>query len=385
MEYIKNKEIKNKTVILRSDLNVTIKEGKIIDDTKIKKSLETLEYLLENNNKVIMMSHLGKVKNEEDKTKNTLYPVYIRIKELLKYNIYFSKSTRGTELEETIKNANFKEVILIENTRHEDYPEKLESVCDNELSKYWASLADVFVNDAFGTSHRKHASTYGIKNYIESYYGFLINEEKEKLDELIYTKEKPFTVIMGGAKVEDKLKLIKELLSICDYLIVGGGIANTFMYAKEYEIGKSLVSKDNIEEIKSLLKKFNDKIILPIDFYVENNKTKIYRNLNQIEKEDIIYDIGEVTINKYKEIINNSKIVFINGTVGLYEDERFRNGTINMLKILSESNAKTFVGGGDAVSSINKLGFSGKLYYESTGGGATLEYIIDKKLAALED
>lgn len=385
MEYIKNREIKNKTVILRSDLNVTIKEGKIIDDTKIKKSLETLEYLLENNNKVIVMSHLGKIKSEEDKEKNTLYPVYLKMKELLNYNIYFSKTTRGKEFEEIVNNAKAKEVILMENTRFEDYPEKLESSCNEELSKYWSSLAEVFVNDAFGTSHRRHASTYGIKKYIDSYYGILINEEKSKLDELIYTTEKPFTVIMGGAKVDDKLKLIKELLNICDYLIVGGGIANTFMYAKNIEVGNSLISKDNIEEIKDLLYKYENKIILPIDFYVENNNNKVYRDLKDIESNDIIYDIGEKTANKYKEIINKSKIIFINGTVGLYEDERFKNGTINILESLSESNAKTFAGGGDAVSSINKLGFAGKLYYESTGGGATLEYIIDKKLAALED
>lgn len=383
MKFIEDIEVKNKTVILRSDLNVTIKEGKIIDDTKIIKSLQTLNYLLENNNKVIVMSHLGKVKSEEDKIKNTLYPVYLRLKELLDCNIYFSKSTKGIELENTIKNAKLKEVILMENTRFEDYPEKLESGCNEALSKYWASLADVYINDAFGTSHRKHASTYGIKNYLDSYYGFLINTEKTKLDELIYTKEKPFTVIMGGAKVEDKLKLIKELLHICDYLIVGGGIANTFMYAKNYEIGKSLFSKENINEIKSLIDTFGSKIILPIDFYVENNKLKEYRTLDEIQRDDIIYDIGEKTINKYKEIINNSKIIFINGTVGLYEDERFKNGTVKVLECLSQSEAKTFAGGGDAVSSIKKLGFEGKLYYESTGGGATLEYIIDKELAAL--
>ena len=385
MEFINNVEIKNKTVILRSDLNVTIKDNKIIDDTKIIKSLETLKYLLENNNKVIVMSHLGKIKSEEDKLKNSLYPVYLRMKELLNYNIYFSKSTRGKELEDTISKANFKEVIVMENTRFEDYPQKLESGCDKDLSNYWASLADVFVNDAFGTSHRKHASTYGIKNNIESCYGFLINKEKTKLDELIYTNEKPFTVIMGGAKVDDKLKLIKELLKISDYLIVGGGIANTFLYSKGYEIGNSLASKDDINEIKELIKQYESKIILPIDFYVENSEKKEYRKLINIQKNDIIYDIGDNTIEKYNEIIEKSKIIFINGTVGLYEDERFKCGTIKILESLSKSNAKTFAGGGDAVSSINKLGFSGKLYYESTGGGATLEYIIEKKLIALED
>lgn len=385
MEFIKNIEVKNKKVILRADLNVTIKDGKIIDDTKIVKSLETLNYLLENNNSVIIMSHLGKVKSEEDKIKNTLFPVYLRLKELVNNNIYFSKTTRGEELEKLVDNLKEKEVLLMENTRFEDINGKLESSCNENLARYWSSLADVFVNDAFGTSHRKHASTYGIKKFLPSYYGFLINIEKTKLDELINEPPKPFTVIMGGAKVEDKLKLIKELLNTCDYLIVGGGIANTFLYANDINIGKSLVSLDNIEEIKELIKKYKDKIITPIDFYVENNNEKYYRELNDIEENDKIFDIGEKSLEIYKKIINKSNTVFMNGTVGLYEDERFKTGTMNLLNVLKSSSAKTFVGGGDAVSATNKLGFENDLYYKSTGGGATLEYIIEKKMIALED
>ena len=385
MEFIKNTEIKNKKVILRADLNVTINEGKIIDDTKIIKSLETINYLLENNNSVIVMSHLGKVKTEEDKEKNTLYPVYLRLKELINNNIYFSKETKGSELEELSNNLKEKEVLLIENTRYEDLNGKLESGCNDDLASYWASLGDVFVNDAFGTSHRRHASTYGIKNHLPSYYGFLINAEKTKLDELINDPEKPFTVIMGGAKVEDKLKLIKELLTTCDYLIVGGGIANTFLLANNINVGESLVSLENIEEIKELIKEYPEKIITPIDFYVENNNEKYYRELNDVKNDDKIFDIGEKSIEKYNEIINKTKTVFINGTVGLYEDERFKMGTVSLLTILKDSTAKTFVGGGDAVSATNKLGFENDLYYKSTGGGATLEYIIEKKMIALED
>ena len=385
MKCINEIKIKNKTVILRSDLNVTIKNGIIIDDTKIIKSLKTINYLLENNNSIIILSHIGKVKSEEDKNKHTLLPVYKRLKELLNINIYFSKSTRGEELENLIKNLKEKEIILIENTRHEDYPEKLESKCDLELSKYWASLGNVFVNDAFGTSHRCHASNYGIKKYLDSYYGLLIEEEKTKLNELINNPEKPFTVIMGGAKVEDKLKLISELLKTCDNLIVGGGIANTFMYATGYEVGNSLVSLENIDEIKELIKKYKNKIIIPIDCYVENNNEKVYRQINEILKDDIIYDVGEETINKYKEIIKNSKTIFINGTVGLYEDERFKYGTKELFNILKNSDAKTYVGGGDAVSAANKLGFNDDFYFKSTGGGATLEYIINKKMISLEE
>ena len=266
-----------------------------------------------------------------------------------------------------------------------DYPEKLESKCDLELSKYWASLGNIFINDAFGTSHRCHASNYGIKKYIDSAYGFLINEEKEKLDELINNPKKPFTVIMGGAKVEDKLKLISELLKNCDNLIVGGGIANTFIYANGYEIGNSLVSLENINEIKDIIKQYKDKIIVPIDFYVENNQKKIYRKLNEIEKEDTIYDVGEESIKIYKDIIDNSNTIFINGTVGLYEDERFKYGTNELLNILSKSEGKTYVGGGDAVSATNKLGYTDSFYFKSTGGGATLEYIINKSMASMEE
>lgn len=385
MKYFKHAVIENKKVILRCDLNVTIKDGNIIDDTKIVKSLDTINTLLENNNSIIILSHLGKIKSESDKNKYTLYPVYLKLKELLDNNVYFSKYTRGKELEDLIINLKEKEILLVENTRYEDYPEKLESACDESLSKYWASLGEVFINDAFGTSHRRHASNYGITKYLPSYYGSLINEEKNRLDELINNPEKPFLVIMGGAKVEDKLKLIRELLPLCDKLIVGGGIANTFMYAMDYKIGKSLLSLDNIEEIKELINKYKDKIITPIDFYVSNNENKYYRNSNEIQNDDIIYDIGEETIKEYTKVIDASKTIFINGTVGLYEEKDYEYGTKTLLEKLEESEAKVFVGGGDAVSATNKLGFENSFYYKSTGGGATLEYIINKEMVALED
>ena len=352
MKSIKDYNINNKKVILRCDLNVTIKDGIIIDDTKIIKSLNTINYLLDNNNSIIILSHLGKVKSDEDKKKNTLYPVYLRLKELLKTNIYFSNTTKGSELENLVNNLKEKEIVLVENTRFEDYPEKLESGCDENLSKYWASLGEIFINDAFGTSHRKHASNYGITKYIESYYGLLIDEELTKLNELINYPQKPFTVIMGGAKVDDKLKLIEELLKNCDKLIVGGGIANTFMLAIGVNIGKSLSNPDYINEIKDILNKYNEKIILPMDFYVENNNRKVYRTINELTDDDIIYDIGEESLKHYEEIIQDSNTIFINGTVGLYENEEYKYGTENLLKIVSNNKAKVFVGGGDAVSAV---------------------------------
>ncbi|MBE6157067.1 MAG: phosphoglycerate kinase [Firmicutes bacterium] len=385
MKYFKDSIIENKKVILRCDLNVTIKDNVILDDTKIIKSLDTINYLLNNNNSIIILSHLGKVKTEEDKIKNTLYPVYLKLKELINTNIYFSEYTSGEELKTLSNKLKEKEILLVENTRHEDLIDKKESKCNDELSKYWASLGEVFINDAFGTSHRCHASNYGIKKYLPTYYGSLINEEKNKLDELINNPEKPFLVVMGGAKVEDKLMLISELLPICDNLIVGGGIANTFIHALGYNVGKSLLSLENVDEIKELINKYKEKIIIPIDFYVSYNDSKEYRNLDELKDEDIIFDIGEKTIEKYSEIINNSNTVFINGTVGLYENKDYEYGTKTLLEKLSNSNAKVFVGGGDAVTATNKLGFNNTFYYKSTGGGATLEYIINKNMSALED
>ena len=385
MKYIKDYKINNKKVVLRCDLNVSIKDGKIIDDTKIIKSLDTIKYLIENNNSIIILSHLGKIKSETDKEKNTLYPVYLKLKELLNNTVYFSKTTRGKELEDIASNLKEKEILLIENTRFEDFPEKLESGCNLELSKYWASLGDIFVNDAFGTSHRIHASNYGIKKYLDSYYGILINEELTKLKELTVNPKKPFTVIMGGAKVDDKLALIEEMLKECDKLIVGGGIANTFLLAENYNIGSSLSNKDYIPQIKEILTNYKDKIIVPTDFYVENNGIKKYRKINEIENDDIIYDIGTISLKEYEKIINDSNTIFLNGTVGLYENENYAYGTKELLSILKKSNKKVFIGGGDAVSATNKLGYSDSFYYKSTGGGATLEYIIEKKLIALED
>ena len=385
MKSIKESNIHNKKVILRCDLNVTIKDGNILDETKIIKSLETINYLLNNNNSIIILSHLGKVKSEEDKINNSLYPVYLKLKELLKNNIYFSKELKGSNLEILVNNLKENEILLLENTRYLDYPEKLESGCNDTLSKYWASLGDVFVNDAFGTSHRKHASNYGISKYIESYYGLLMDDEIKKLNELINNPQKPFTVIMGGAKVDDKLELIEKLLDKCDNLIVGGGIANTFLASNNINIGKSLYNKEYIETIKKIYDKYKNKIIIPIDFYVDSLNTKQYRKISDIKNEDIIYDIGHETLNIYKDIIDISNTIFINGTVGLYENELFKDGTYNLLKILKDCNKKVFVGGGDAVSSVNKLGFSDDFYYKSTGGGATLEYIINGYAIALED
>ena len=381
MKFIKDYNIENKKVVLRCDLNVTIKNGIIIDTTKIKESLETINYLIDKNCSIIILSHLGKVKSEEDKEKNSLKLVKEELENLLNKEIYFSEEPKGAKLQELASNLKPTEILLVENTRHEDYPEKLESKCNLELASFWASLGDIFVNDAFGTTHRKHASNYGISKYLDTYYGFLIKKELEGLKAVIEPTQ-PFTVIMGGAKVEDKIGIIKNLLDECNYLIVGGGIANTFLKALNYEIGTSLYDEVYLNEIKELYYNNKEKIILPKYVKVLNNKEVFTKSINDINKEDNILDI--VFTDEFKEILNKSETVFVNGTLGLYEKEEFKEGSLNLLTELKSIDGKVIIGGGDALASVNKL--SDPSYYDfiSTGGGATLEYIKEKKLLALE-
>ncbi|MDD2208219.1 MAG: phosphoglycerate kinase [Bacilli bacterium] len=383
MKTIKDIDIKDKNVILRCDFNVPIKDGNILSDEKIISSLKTINYLLSQNSKIIIMSHLGKIKTDDDLKKNTLLPVYIYLKNLLPdINIFFSKNTIGEDLENLVNKLKQKEILLIENTRFEDIHNKKESNCDLELARYWSNLGEVFIDDAFGLTHRKHASNYGIKKYLPSAMGFLIEEEIKNLEPLI-NPTNPFTVIMGGAKVEDKSLLIKNILERCDYLLLGGGIANTFL-SVNHEVGKSLISPEYINEAKELLLKYPTKIIMPLDVTILNNDHIFTKNINAIYKEDIIYDIGPKTINLYKEYIDKSNLVFMNGTVGLYEDQRFAEGTRSILEMCSLSKSKCILGGGDAVASSSYFNIK-DFEHLSTGGGATLEYISTSKLKSVED
>lgn len=382
MKYIKDINVEDKKVILRLDLNVTIKDGLILDDTKIRKSIPTIKYLLDNGAKVLVMSHLGKIKTEEDKKKNSLLIVSEHLSKLMGIPVNFIKNTRSEELEQALENS---DLCMMENTRFEDYPNKLESSCDMELAKYWASLGDIFINDAFGTTHRKHASNYGISKYLTSGYGFLIEEEIKGLDPIINKIAKPFTVIMGGAKVDDKVALIESLLKECDYLLVGGGIANTFLKASNYYIGESLFSEEYVDKIKELININKDKIIIPLDVVATINENIDIYDVNQIPENACIYDIGPKTIDKYQEILKNSTTIFVNGTMGMYEKEEYRKGTENLYKAMNNINATKIAGGGDAVASVNKLGYSHNFNFLSTGGGATLEYIANKKISCFED
>lgn len=382
MEYIENINLNSKKVILRLDLNVTIKDGIIVDDTKIKKSIPTIKYILNKNCNILMMSHLGKIKSEEDKENNSLKIVCDRLSELLEMDVNFIAETRTDDLKESIVNNR---LTLMENTRYEDYPEKLESKCNDDLAKYWASLGEVFINDAFGTSHRQHASNYGISKYLPSGYGFLINEELQGLAPIVTNVEKPFVVIMGGAKVDDKIRLIESMFEECDYLLVGGGIANTFLKANGYNIGSSLHSQDYVTEIKVLIDKFKDKIWMPVDVVVkEGYDVKTY-NIEDVTTDSTIFDIGTKTIEIYSDILKKAKTVFVNGTMGLYEEEAYRAGTENLYKVLDQLNSTNVAGGGDAVASVKKLNYEKAFDFLSTGGGASLEYIADKSLKCFEE
>lgn len=378
---ITNYNYVGKKVIIRCDLNVPILNGKITDDTRIKESLHSIKYLIEKKAKIIILSHLGKVKTEEDKKANTLYPVYLRLKELLNTEVYFSKELTGRDLETKINKLYPGQVLLLENTRYLDVPNKLESNCDEELSKYWASLADIFIDDAYGTAHRTHASNVGIAKYLPNALGFLMEKEVTNLEEIIEENTHPFVVVLGGKKISDKTLVIDNLIKKCDYLLLGGGMCFTFLKAQNYNVGSSIVEDNNISYCKNLLREYSSKIILPLDIMTNNKQVK---DINALDNEDIGYDIGPKTITQFKNILSLAKRVIINGPMGIYEEPSFANGTKEIYEILKEKHIKTLIGGGDSAASVNLLGYNNCFYHISTGGGATLEYLSGKKLPGIE-
>lgn len=387
---IQDVDVRNKRVLLRCDFNVPVKDGVILDDSKIVASLRTIEYLVKEGAKIIILSHFGKVKTEEDKVKNTLAPVVSHLQKLIDTKVIFAKQPRSTYLAAKINEMNPGEIIVLENTRFEDIPNKLESKNDIQLAMYWASLADIFCLDAFGSSHREHASTHGVAKYLPSCIGFLVQEEVEMLDKHIIAAKRPFTIVMGGAKVEDKVDLIEALLPRCDYLLLTGGIANSCLYTLGFNVGASLRTKDEetIKRIKNILINNREKIMVPNDAIVGRAYDENYIehvNIDKIAEDDIVFDIGMKTINKYKEIIDSSATVFVNGTAGKYEDMKYATGTRELLDCITQSNAVKVVGGGDGVSAVKKFKFEDKFTFLSTGGGATLEYIINRGLPAINN
>lgn len=387
MKTIKDIEVANRKVIIRCDFNVPLKNDKIVDDTRIVASLKTIKYCLEQNAKVILLSHLGRVKEEKDLEKNNLAPVAKRLSELLDKEVIFSAKTRGEELETAISNMKSQDILLIQNTRYEDLDGKKESSNDPELGKYWASLGDVFINDAFGTIHRAHASNVGIASHIPSAFGFLIEKELTALS-ILDKNEHPFVVILGGAKVSDKIGVIENLVKKADKILIGGGMAFTFLKAEGYEIGTSLLDQDNIDFCSKVLKEHGNKIILPVDVAVtteysneEEYKTK---DLDELEYNEMGLDIGPKTSEIFKQHLNDAKIVIWNGPLGVYEFDKYRKNTNEILNYLIENNIKTILGGGDIVAAATISNLKDKVYHASTGGGATLEYLEGKKLPGIE-
>lgn len=380
MKTIRDFDLKGKKVIIRCDFNVPITNGKITDDTRIKESLTTIEYAINNSAKVILMSHLGKIKTPEDMSKNTLLPVAKDLSKLLKQDVIFSPYTSGKRLENKINSMKEKDVLLMENTRYEDIPDKKESSCDLELSKYWASLGDIYINDAYGTCHRDHASVSGIPKFLPSGIGFLVEKEISKIDSIIKEDTHPFIIVMGGGKISDKIKLTKNLIKKCDKILIGGALCFTFFSAMGYKTYGNMVDKDSISFCKRMLRRYSHKIILPIDFVCADGSIK---KINKLKEGDICFDIGPKSIRRFKRKLRRSKRVILNGPMGKFEDDRYINGTREIYKFIIDNNIKALVGGGDSISSVNKLGFNGKFYHVSTGGGATLEYLEGTKLPGI--
>ena len=375
---LKDLDVKGKKVLVRVDFNVPIKDGVITDDNRIIAALPTLKYILENGGKVIAFSHLGKVKAEEDKTSKTLAPVAKRLAEALGKPVKFVPETRGAELEAAIAELKDGEILMFENTRFEDLDGKKESKNDPELGKYWASLGDVFVNDAFGTAHRAHASNVGIASNIkESAVGFLVEKEIN---------------FIGGAKVSDKIGVIENLLDKADKVIIGGGMMFTFLKAQGKNTGSSLLEEDKVELAASLIAKAKEKgveLILPVDTVVAKefkNDTEFKTvSVDGIEDGWMGLDIGEASIKLFADALVGAKTVVWNGPMGVFEMENFAKGTIGVCKAIADlAGATTIIGGGDSAAAAIQLGFADKFSHISTGGGASLEYLEGKPLPGVE-
>lgn len=387
MKTIKDYDLNGKRVIIRCDFNVPMKDNTITDDTRILASLKSINYAIDNNAKIILLSHLGKVKSEEDKKNNSLYSVYLKLKELLKTNVYFCEETHGDKLTNMVNNLKDREVLLVQNTRYEDIDSKKESSCDLELSKYWASLGDIFINDAYGTLHRNHASNVGIGKILPNGIGFLVEEEVNKIDGFLEDTSRPFIVIMGGKKVSDKIKVIDNLIKKCDKLLIGGAMSFTFLHVLGYNVNMEYVDNDSISYVKGLLDKYKDKIVLPVDFMVSSSledANSVNKSLDELEVNDNGYDIGNESIKLFKDNLNGCARALINGPVGVFENKLYEKGTKEIYQYLKDNNIKVLIGGGDSAASVNKLGFANTFYHVSTGGGATLEYLEGNGLPGLD-
>ena len=387
---VRDLDVKGKRVIVRVDFNVPIKEGKIKDDNRIVQALPTINYLVEHGARIILLSHLGKVDHKDpaqkaiDIAKNDMAPVAAKLATLIKTKVTFVPVTRGPELEKAVADLKDGEIVVVQNTRYE----KGESKNDPELSKYWASLGDVFVTDAFGSVHRAHSSTVGIAEFLPSALGFLVEKEVEMLSAAVYNPKRPFVAILGGAKVSDKIAVIENLLTIADKVLVGGGMAYTFLKAEGKEIGKSLLELDRIDMAKDFMARSQGKLILPVDHIVanafaEDATTKIVDN-DHIPADYMGLDIGPKTIELFKHELLGAKTVIWNGPMGVFEMKPFAKGTLEICTAISElPDAMTVIGGGDSAAAAIQLGFKDKFTHISTGGGASLEFMEGKELPGI--
>ena len=387
---VKDLNVSGKRVIVRVDFNVPIKDGVIKDDNRIVQALPTINYLVDEGAKVILLSHLGKVdhkdpeKTASDKKKNNMAPVAARLAELVKVPVRFVDETRGAELEKAVSEMKDSEIVVLQNTRYE----KGESKNDPELSKYWASLGDLFVTDAFGSVHRAHSSTVGIAEILPSALGFLVEKEVTMLSKAVHNPERPFVAILGGAKVSDKINVIENLLTTADKVIIGGGMAYTFLKAQGKEIGTSLCEEDKIEMAKEFLAKASDKLVLPVDFRVAKEFSEECDNYitdeNHIPSDYMGLDIGPKSIELFKNALQGAKTVVWNGPMGVFEMKTYAVGTIEVCKAISSlPGAYTVIGGGDSARAAIENGFQDDFSHISTGGGASLEFMEGKELPGI--
>lgn len=375
-------DVEGKKVIVRVDFNVPIKEGKITDDTRIRAALPTIEYLLDHGAAVILMSHLGRPKTKDD-LQFSLRPVAEHLGTLISAPVKFAEDCRGEVARQAAASLMPGEVLVLENTRFH----KEETKNDPEMSKELASLADLFVNDAFGSAHRAHASTVGIADYLPAAAGFLMEKEIKYLGNAIADPVRPFVAILGGAKISDKIGVIENLLKTADKILIGGGMANTFLKAQGYEMADSLVETDVLETASDLLSKANGKILLPVDM-VLGDAFDAEAELKTLPLGDVpagwrLLDVGPETVKLFSGVIKDAGTVVWNGPMGVFEFPRFAQGTFEVARAVADSDAVSIIGGGDSVSAINQSGLSDQITHISTGGGASLEMLEGLELPGL--
>ena len=389
-------QVKGKKVLIRVDFNVPMKNGVITDDTRVRAALPTIEYVVNNGGKAIVFSHLGRVKEEADILKNDIAPVAKRLEELIKKPVKFVNATRGKELEDAVNQLKEGEILMFQNTRYEDYDvqaqkeTKYESKNNAELGAYWASLGDVFVNDAFGTAHRAAASNVGIAaNVKETAAGFLLEKEIKFIGGAVDEPKRPYVAILGGSKVSDKIGVIEALIAKADKILVGGAMMFTFLKAQGYNIGASRCEEDKLDLAKDLLAKANGKIVLPVDAVVNKafeDVPGVNKSIDAFDADDMGLDIGSKTLELFAEKLNGAKTVVWNGPMGVFEMKNYAAGTIGVCELLAKlttEGAQTIIGGGDSAAAAEQLGYASKVSHISTGGGASLEYLEGKVLPGI--